>query len=512
MKITSAELVEILKTTPDDKKPETLRHIFSFPENIPEFSQFFFPEVICTPVPDFHKELYAAYHSHESVALAAPRGHAKSSTLGLVYLTWVIVNGLEQYIVYGSQNHAKSIQFITPLRDTFKRNDRIKFVYGNLDPQTAKDEDGKDREDCIDVNNIRVEAISFEKNLRGFKYKSFRPSLICLDDIESDERVINPELRQKDFDKLNKIVIPALSVTGRIVFIGTILHTQSLLASKIKQYKGKIYRAIDENGNVLMPYLYTKEKLAKIKEEIGSMAFQQEFLNDPVDNESAVIKSEWVKACFDATVSMEELREKKNGQFVQEYETVCAGVDFAFSERITADKSAFVTLGKLNDKFYLLWGDTKRGLSVSEQLDYIRFGWNSVIRHDWIGLEENSIKAVSKDLDSMQLPLKLFWTAARDPKKEQMRDMMRQTVGKTNLINRIAVAFEHQRFVIPYKTESDRFFAEMLLQECTSYSLMNGKLVESSVHPDIPIALGYALELVNSANSPIISWSDGEKL
>jgi hypothetical protein len=209
---------------------------------------------------------------------------------------------------------------------------------------------------------------------------------------------------------------------------------------------------------------------------------------------------------------MEMLRERKDGQYVYGFDMVCGGVDFAFSERLTADKSAFVSLARCDDKFYVIWGDTKRGLSVSEQLDYIKFGWNTVLRHDWIGLEENSIKAVSKDLESMQLPLKLFWTSQRDPKKEQLKDMMRQTVGKINLIHRLAVAFEHHRFVIPYKTEQDRFFAEMLLQECTSYSLMNGKLVESSVHPDIPIALGYALELINATNSPIISWSDGEKL
>jgi hypothetical protein len=385
-------------------------------------------------------------------------------------------------------------------------------VYGNLDPQTTKDEDGKDREDCIDVNGIRIEAISYEKNLRGFKYKSYRPSLICLDDIESDERVINPELRMRDLEKFNKVIVPALSVNGRVIFIGTILNGQSMLAQKIKQHNGKIFRAIDKDGKILMPDLYTKEKLDKIKKEIGSLAFQQEFLNDPVDNESAIIKAEWVKACFDESVSMEELQKKTNNDWDWGFDMVCGGVDFAFSERLTADKSAFVTLGKREDKFYLMWGNTMRGKSVSEQIDYIRFGWNSIINHDIIGLEENSIKSVSKDLDQYNLPIKLFWTSQRDPKKEQITDMMRQTVGKVNLIHRIAVAFEHHRFVIPYKTESDRFFAEMLLTECTSYSLMNGKLVESSIHPDVPIALGYALELVNSTNTPIIMWSDGARL
>jgi hypothetical protein len=513
MEVTLPELMTIIdqgKDNPESLKKQ-LRVIFSYPENLPVYSQFFFPEVITTSVPIFHKQLYTYYSQKSSIALAAPRGHAKSTTMGLVFISWSVVNNLEKYIVYISQNHAKTIQFITPLRDTFKRNERLKWIYGDLSPELAKDEDGKDREDCIDVNNIRIEAISFEKNLRGFKYKQYRPSLICLDDIESDDRVINPEMRIKDRDKLNKVIIPALSVTGRIIFVGTLLHTQSLLAEKIKQYGGKIYRAIDENDTILMPELYTKEVLARIKSEIGSLAFQQEFLNDPVDVEGSIIRPEWIKACFDTSISAEELRSKdpkSNNYLYAEYEMVCGGVDFAFSERVTADKSAFVTLARYNGQFYVLWGDTKRGLSISEQLLYIQTGWNSVIRHDIIGLEENSIKSVSKDLDSMNLPFKLFWTSQRDPKKEKMGDFMRQTVGKINLIHRMAVAFEHHRFVIPYKTDDDKKFADQLVQECTSYTLMNGRLVEGSLHPDIPIALGYALELVNSSVSPIISWGD----
>lgn len=509
MKLTTDQFIELLKITPADDQPGVLRHVFSFLENIDLYSKFMFPDVIRTEVPDFHRELYALYHSGRNIALAAPRGHAKSSTLGIVYVSWLVVNKAEKYIIYGSQNHAKSIQFITPLRDLFKNNDRIKFVYGDLNPAYSKEEDGRDREDCIDVNGIRIEAFSFEKNLRGFKFKAYRPTLICLDDIESDERVINPEMREKDAHKLNKVIIPALDANGRLVFIGTLLHQQSLLAEKIARYKGKVFKAIQDDGSILFPQLYSHAKLMQIKEDIGSLAFQQEFMNDPVDNETAIIRQEWVRACFDASVSSEDLRMKdKDQNWVFDYTSVTGGVDFAFSERLTADKSAFVSLGASNGKFYVLWNETKKGLSASQQLDYIRLAWNTTIRHDWIGLEENSIKAVSKDLDQYNLPLKLFWTSQRDPKKVNMNDMRRMTVGKINLIERLGVAFEHQRFVIPYKTDDDKRRAHALLTECTSFARMNGKLVESSVHPDIPIALGYALELLQGATAPIISWGD----
>ena len=62
---------------------------------------------------------------------------------------------------------------------------------------------------------------------------------------------------------------------------------------------------------------------------------------------------------------------------------------------------------------------------------------------------------------------------------------------------RLGTAFENKRFIIPYKTEADKRTFDRILAECTSYALSDGKLVEAGVHPDIPIGLGYALELMN---------------
>ena len=62
---------------------------------------------------------------------------------------------------------------------------------------------------------------------------------------------------------------------------------------------------------------------------------------------------------------------------------------------------------------------------------------------------------------------------------------------------RLGTAFENKRFIIPYNTEADKLTFDRILAECTSYALSDGKLVEAGVHPDIPIGLGYALELMN---------------
>lgn len=506
MIISKKEVGILLEKVQDENKlKELLREVFSHKENIETFSEVIFPKTITNKIPKFHQEIYDFLFNTDNGALAAPRGHGKTSAAGLIFIIFSIVNKLEKYVVYMSQNHTKTVQFIDPIRYEFKNNPMLRFIYGDLTPKNVKGEDGKDREDCFDVGGCRVEAVSFEKNLRGFKYRNMRPTLIIGDDIESDERILNPELREKDKNKLNKIVIPALDINGRFKMIGTILHNYSLLKNKIDLYKGKIFRACDMNiENILWPDRFTKEKLKKIRDDIGSVSFQQEYMNDPIDNTSSLIKREWIEQCRREDLSYEDI-------FEMNFEMKTMGADFAFSDRITSDESAYVGIGLKDNYFYLLDCRKNKGLSINEQMNIIKNELQIKFRYDRVGLEENSIKAISKDISQWNLPITLFWTAASDPaekKTDKNWENKRHTVGKINLIMRLSTAFENKRIIIPYKTEKDKSTFNQILSECTSYALSDGKLVESGVHPDIPIGLGYAIELINDLNESAWVFAD----
>lgn len=499
MKITKKQLATIMqKAKDDDELKQLLQHVFSFPENIGLFGEFFFPKTCTNESPEFHKWIYEEMFRQGNGALAAPRGHAKSSVVGIIFLIYSIVNNLEEYIVYISQSYSKTVQFLDPIRNEFKENKLLRFVYGDLTPKAARDDDGKDREDCFDLKGCRVEAASFEKNIRGFKHRNMRPTLIICDDIEDDQRVLNPDLRVKDSNKLNKIVIPSLDIDGRLKMIGTLLHFDSLLSKKISNWGGKIFKACDEDfNNILWPQRFTEAKLRAIRDPktgIGLIPFQQEYLNNPIDTTASIIKREWVEKCFDHSLSQEDVNKLA-------FTNKTMGCDFAFSDRITADRSAFVGLGNNQSKYYLTNCNTYKGLSVNEQMVIIKEQLQPIHNFQQIGLEENSIKAISKDIQQWNLPITLFWTSAADPAARKKPDYdwseKRHTVGKINLIMRLGSAFEAGLIVIPYKTEADKAIADQILSECTSFALNEGKLVEAGVHPDIPIGLGYALELIN---------------
>ena len=502
MKVTYPQLLKIIEETDDDNLlKETLRYIFSLKENIDIFSYFIFPDAITIKIPDFHYKIYDFLLNEKDGAMAAPRGFAKSTIAGLIFITWCIVNNREEYIVYVSSNHTKTTQFLEPIRDAFKNNSRLKSLY-NINISSVKDEQGRDREDCFDILNTRVEAVSFEKNLRGFKYKFSRPTLIIGDDIESDDRVINPNLRLKDQYKLDKIIIPSLDpVKGRFKFIGTILHWDSLLMKKIRLYNGEIYRACDENfENLLWAEYWTKERLMDRYKSIGSVSFSSEYLNNPIENTSGLIKKEWIEQCYDETKSYNDYNEG-----------ICyLGVDFAFGDRVTNDNTVFLGLAPVQHKSELAGSEEKylinrldwrKGMSIPEQFENIQYLHKKNKYQDCV-LEENSIKGMSKELFRYKFPYYLIWTGSNDPSEKQKQELefkdKRHTVSKKNMIIRLSTLFENKKFLLPYKTAEDKEKSHKLKEELMTFSLNDGKLVEMGIHADAPIALSMITERINN--------------
>jgi len=509
LRVTLRDLKKVLNKVEPKQYSSILKRIFSYPENIDTFAYYFFGHAMQTKTPLFHYEIYDFLLIPESGALAAPRGFAKSTVTGLFYISWLIVNKKKKYIVYMSQNYQKTVQFVEPLRKEFETNEKIHEVYGKLTPRKVLDQaSGKNREDMIDINNVRIQAVSFNNNIRGFKYLNQRPDLIIGDDIDDDERVINPDLRYKDYMKLVKQILPSLSNEVGAVFkmIGTMLHWDSLLAKRIKKCHGKIYKACRiENDKIVKDSLlwgdfWGVEKLEAQRRELGSVGFSSEYLNNPIENEASLITMEWLRKCFDIERSYDDDTLKGDNKYL--------GVDFAFGDRVTNDSSAFAEIVIIDTKKLLNRLIYKKGMSITQQFDYID-QLHLLNNYDCCVMEENSIRSMSKELYHYDFPYYLIWTGSSDtaakvtPEKE-FQDK-RHSISKTNMIKRLAVEFENQTIVLPYKTDADKELTLKLCDELLTFALQDGKIVEVGIHADAPIAIGMVLEKHN-LNQFVMDW------
>jgi predicted phage terminase large subunit-like protein len=121
--------------------------------------------------------------------------------------------------------------------------------------------------------------------------------MIVLDDIEEENNTATPEKREKIRDWLFGQVLPSLDpVSGRLIFVGTIVHEDALLARLHRDppagWVVRKYSILNEAGESIWPERFPKSKIMEIKEEYARsgalMRFMMEYMNNPAAAEFRV--------------------------------------------------------------------------------------------------------------------------------------------------------------------------------------------------------------------------------
>jgi hypothetical protein len=153
-----------------------------------------------------------------------------------------------------------------------------------------------------------VQAKGTGASLRGTRAGPHRPDLIICDDIEKDEHVASPQRRRKLEHWLRRVVLPALAPKGQLLVLGSLIHYDSLLANlrdrqRFPRWDYKVYRALEaEAGDdgqyhrvALWPGRWPIARLDEERERIGTLAFEQEYMANPIDDSIRVFRPEWLK-------------------------------------------------------------------------------------------------------------------------------------------------------------------------------------------------------------------------
>lgn len=262
--------------------------------------------------------------------VAAPRGHAKSTNFTFKDSLHAVLYGYKHYILILSDSSDQAEGFLEDIKTELEENGNIIMDFGSL-----KGEKAWRTGVILTKNDIKVEAIGSGKKVRGRRHRNWRPDLIVLDDIENDENVNTSDQRKKLKSWFDKAVSKAGDTYTDIMYIGTILHYDSLLSNVLKnpRYKAKTYRAVisfAENGKLWDEWesIYTnlfnerheedartfyeaheeemlagtevlwEEKLSyydlmEIRVSEGEASFNSELQNDPIDPDNATFNPEW---------------------------------------------------------------------------------------------------------------------------------------------------------------------------------------------------------------------------
>lgn len=309
VKLTRQDIQRVCEKYRGDKPKlrQILLEVFRRSENIHLFGWFINRRYIRLDTPDFHKDILSLASNKELkyIGIAAPRGHAKSTTVDFVFALWSTVYKEHHFGVIISDTVTQSVEFVNALKDEFENNVILHWLYGDL---TSNDwRDGE----FVTSTGVKWVAKGAGMKVRGLRHREWRPDLIILDDLENDERVATVAQRQKLKKWLVRAVLPALSRDGRAILIGTVLHHDSLLQNILKHrdsfasWTTRLFQAIssDKNGKeqALWPEHMDLDYLRAIRDDskhpkyIGSIAFAQEYQNKPFDEADAIIKPDQIQ-------------------------------------------------------------------------------------------------------------------------------------------------------------------------------------------------------------------------
>lgn len=225
------------------------------------FGRAYFPHYFSRPSPEFHRELDAIWQQGvlkgrypltaadtKTIsrlpgvrrAVAAPRGHAKSTNLTFKGTMHSTLYGYKHYPIIISDSSEQAEGFLDNIRVEFEENTAILEDFGPLAGSVWRSNV------LVTKTNIKIEAIGSGKKIRGRKHRNWRPDLIILDDVENDENVRTPEQRKKLKDWFDKAVSKCGDDYTDIVYIGTLLHYDSLLAKTLANpaYRSFKYKAV----------------------------------------------------------------------------------------------------------------------------------------------------------------------------------------------------------------------------------------------------------------------------
>lgn len=269
-------------------------------------------------------------------AIEAPRGHAKSTTFTFKDSIHASVYAYKHYEIILSDSSEQAEGFLGDIKTELEENAALREDFGELVGKVWK------ASVILLANGVKIEAIGSGKKIRGRRHKQWRPDLIVCDDLENDENVNTTEQRKKLRDWYYKAVSKAGDTYTDIVYIGTLLHFDALLANvaknpsyKTARYQGVISFATNtdlwdtweriftdltndhrqeealaffeanraemlEGTKVLWEEKLSYYDLMVIRISEGEASFNSEIQNDPIDPESCTFQEEWFDYWDDA--------------------------------------------------------------------------------------------------------------------------------------------------------------------------------------------------------------------
>ena len=354
--------------------------------------------------PEIHYKLADRYFGrHKKIVIESFRGSAKSSLFEW-FILYIAVNG--KLPGFGVLN------FIAFVGDSAENG--VKSFFRNIDTKIVRSEflqkfikviRKTDSEmEIMNINGVELllKGYGMKTNIRGVRYKGYRPDLIVLDDVTTNEAMTSRIIQQTIDDNFYKAIIPALHPTKyKLFLIGTPISENDILHQTVSNPTWQVHKfplcekfpcskeEFRGNWEDRFPFEAVQELYDMYKAAGKLQAFYQEYMLELTDLSTLLVEEDDIK-WIDPTI-IYKAKERYNFYI---------STDFAVSQKESADASTIGVWAVNSDGAWMLVDGICKRQSMDKTMEDL---FKLVQRYDPLGV---GIENTGQQLGSLDLIVK----------------------------------------------------------------------------------------------------------
>lgn len=243
---------------------------------------YYFPKFYTSEPADFHKKSTKKIinKSEYFVVRSWARELSKSGRTMMEVLKLVLTDKKKNVLLVSSSlDNAERL--LLPYKAILERNNRIINDYGEqrkIGSWTSTE--FKTRK------GVAFRALGVGQSPRGTRNDNFRPDIILIDDIDTDEKCRNPQLVEQDVKWINEALIPTRSISNGLLIIacGNIIANYCCITELgTKADDWEVINIRDAQGKSTWPQKNSEADIDRALKIISYEAQQKEYYNNPMD-------------------------------------------------------------------------------------------------------------------------------------------------------------------------------------------------------------------------------------
>jgi hypothetical protein len=260
--------------------------------NPAEWMREMFPNYCTAPFARFHiKAINRIINNPENYEVLSWSRELAKSTVVMMAMMYLALTGKKKNVILVSNSYDNANRLLEPYRINFEDNQRIEYYYGQ-----QKNPGSWNEGDFTTKKSVSFRALGAGQSPRGSRNEAARPDSILIDDIDTDQDCLNPDIIQKRWEWIEQALIPTRSISNPLllVFCGNIIARDCCITrAGAKADNWDVVNIRDKNGVSSWPEKNSEEQIDRVLSTVSTKSSQQEYYNNPISEGTTFKELRW---------------------------------------------------------------------------------------------------------------------------------------------------------------------------------------------------------------------------